>query len=230
MRRATRMTATPNDLHSVPPPGSIVVGTPDREGREFVGVDGLTIYLVQFVGGKTNLRFNRCSNVRVLRCPKLSGVTGPADPDGQCIQIIDPQGPHSIERSTLVASDKSEDMINVIGDEPCPPEAVVSIVGLNWQGRGVSDSSTSLCMDGPHCPPVHVTGGLIANARCGITIAGGAGHVIDRVAMAGCGTKIYIFRKYPGGPWGNFTLRGYTRDDVLIGEGASWNDVRLLAA
>jgi hypothetical protein len=228
--RTVRRAAVIDDLHTVPPPGSIVVGTPDREGREFVGEKDLTIYLVQFVGGKTNLRFNRCSNVRVLRCPKFSGVTGPADPDGQNIQIITPQGPHAVERSTLVASDDSEDMANVFADQQCPPGAAVLIVGMNWQGRGRSDSSTSLCMDGPFCPPVTVTGGLIAGARCAITIAGGAGHVIDRVAMAGCGTKIYIYRGYKGGPWGNFTLRGYTRDDVLLGDGASWSDVRLLAA
>jgi hypothetical protein len=226
MRRA----AVIDDLHTVPPPGSIVVGTPDREGREFVGERDLTIYLVQFVGGKTNLRFNRCSNIRVIRCPKFSGVTGPADPDGQCIDIIDPQGPHSIEHCTFVASDATEDLINVYADEPCPPAASVAILGCNFQGRGKSDSGTSVCADGKFCPPVSIVGGTISGARCAITLASGTGHRIERVAMAGCENRIFVYNGYEGAVPPAVTLVGHSRADVLMGDGASWGSVRLLAA
>jgi hypothetical protein len=187
---------------------------PGRELLELVGVDGVLITGCRFRGGTTSLRLNGCSNVTV-ELSQFDSVAGPPDPDGQSIQVIRPAGPHTIDRCQFTASPQSEDLVNVFADEACAGS--VLITGCNWIGRGRSDSCTSLCMDGPFCPPVTVRGGRMQGARCAVTVAGGRGHVIDGVRLVGCENRIYVYAGY-GTPPG-VRLNGYAAADVLIGDG-----------
>jgi hypothetical protein len=207
--------------------GQTFTGDPDREALEIVGEPLLQIRNCRFVGGSTCLRLNGCGTVEISGCT-FAGMTGPADPDGQCIQLINPRGPHTIDRCVLTASPQAEDLINVFCDAPATGS--VLITGCSWIGRGASDSSTSLCMDGPFCVPVSVRGGRMQGARCGITVAGLGGtvpHSIEGVRFVGCQTRIYVYAGYDGrAP--KVSLSGYVAADVLIGEGMPAGAVTLV--
>jgi hypothetical protein len=215
------MTATPMLTYQ----DRTITGTPGREGLEIVGAAEVLISGCRFVGGSTCLRLNGCGKVTVERCT-FEGMTGPADPDGGGLQILRPVGPHVVDHCTFTASPAAEDLLSVFADEPCTGSVLVT--GCGWMGRSTSDSGTSLCMDGPYCPPVTVRGGRMQAARCGITVAAGRGHIIDGVRMIACQTKVYVAQLY-GQPVGA-SLIGYTAADVLIGTGVRPGDVIVRAA
>jgi hypothetical protein len=195
-------------------------GVPGREGLEVVGAADVTFTGCRFVGGSTCLRLNGCGKVTISRCT-FECPTGPADPDGQCIDILRPEGVHTIDRCTFLASPATEDLINVYGDQPSAGSVIIT--GCSWIGRGTSGSSTSVCMDEANCVPVTVRGGRIQGARCGITLAGGGPHVVDGVRFVDCGVKVYVYAGYGKAP--KVLLDGYTAADVLIGDGVGPGDV-----
>jgi hypothetical protein len=205
---------------------------PTREALELVGEHDLIIDASQFTGGKTCLRLNRCGNVRITR-GTMRGPLGPPDPDGQCIQIINPVGPIYVGQCTLIAGAATEDMISVYGDDPDAQRlGSVLIEGCAWYGRGTSQSSTSLCLDGPYCPPTSLRGGTIAGARCGITVAGGCNHALAAPTFSGCGTNLYVERGYaddfPKAPFGPINLAGFVHEDVELDATLRPGDVRFL--
>lgn len=178
-------------------------GTPDREALELVGRRRVVVAGDVFYGGSTQLRFVDCRDVVVRGCT-FYGADGVPDPNGQDLQLL---------RSTGVVTDNvfyaspahSEDLCSVFSDQPVV--GAVTISGNVFYGRGASDSSTSVCLDGPACPPTAITGNRIVNARDGICVAGGIDHVITGNVFARCDTPIFVSDFYHSPGFGSFTIR-----------------------
>ena len=189
---------------------------PLKEALEIVGVDNLIISNSNFIGGKCCLRLNGCNNFTIdnVLC---SGMMGPANPDGQGIQLINSWG--KMNNISIVASKQAEDLISVYADRTVAGN--VDINNVHLYGRGDSDSSTSICLDGPHCPTTTIKNISITRARCGITIGGGVGHVIycDERSFKWCQSMIYVNQFYDG-PFGNNTIHCPSDNYVLLGEKA----------
>jgi hypothetical protein len=165
-----------------------ITGTPSKEALLVAGVDSPIVRGCYITGGKTLLRFVDCTNVLVEFC-HLEFPEGPADPDGQLIQFIRSSG--TIRWNTGTAGSKAEDLFSIYSDKVLPANYAVSIYGNALDGRGDSDSSTSICLDGPYPPPTDVYANTITRARCGVTVAGGKGHRIYSNKHRDCVTWFY---------------------------------------
>lgn len=197
-----------------------IEGFPGKEGKEILS-RSVIFRRCNFVGGSTNLRVNG-STLNAENC-EFEGVAGPADPDGQCVQFLRSVG--QLVGCVFNASADSEDLVSVYADKPVA--GTVLIQNCLWRGRGRSNSGTSLCIDEQFPPPTHVLGGTIdadprtphVLPRCGITIAGGGGHVIENVVI-NAETTIYVANLYGAANFGPVLIKGCTLSSPpLIGPG-----------
>lgn len=189
------------------------LGHPRKEGLEIL--DKLvTIRRCHFSGGSTNLRFNNCTVL--VEDSHFSSAKGPADPDGQCIQLLRSVG--IIRNCTFEASYDSEDLLSIFADQPIPGDVLID--SCRFLGRGKSDSGNSICFDGAHCPPTTVRNCSIGGARCGITVAGGRNHVVSGVTIGDSDNSIYVDNLYGGRHFGPVLIQGCTLSvPVLLGHG-----------
>jgi hypothetical protein len=169
-------------------------GFPGKEALELIGVTAI-FRRCHFVGGSSNLRLNACT-ADIEDCT-FEAVTGPADPDGQCVQLINSVG--RIHGCTFEASPDSEDLLSIYGDKLTAGTVLVEFCTFN--GRGKSDSGNAICMDGAFAPSTIIRGGDITDARCGITIAGGVKHEIHGMGIK-ADTSFYAENGYGAKRWG----------------------------
>lgn len=173
-------------------PLPIVTIRPDGKTPECIyrlDVPNYSLSHANVVGGTTCVRLERCQSFH-LQYVTVSGMTGPADPDGHGIQIMNCGG--VIEFPTVISDRVTEDCINIWGDDLENINRVVMIVSPNLYGRGLGSSGNGICVDGP-CPPrVVVVGPRFIGNRCGFTLAAGYGHSFTGGAAYGCETDGYV--------------------------------------
>ena len=174
---------------------------------------------------------NAPSIIRLLRVngAQVQGLelyhpTGPADPDGQCLQFDDCWGELQVDDCTFYANTiedpavpnpRAEDLLSVFNRKRRSGRVLVN--NCTFYGKGLSlafaaksrsrvrrkvQSHTSICLDGPWCLPTTVQHCRIFWARVGLMIAGGSRHNAKLNAFIRCKHKVWAQSCYerPIGP------------------------------
>ena len=157
-------------------------------------VHNLQVAGIKLGGLPTLIRLIDCRDALIEDCT-LYDPQGPADPHGQCVQLI--RSTATIRRCRMVArTDRhgrflsdAEDLLSVYGDEkgwmrgvkPVDEAtgALVLVEDCRFEGRGPSDSGTAVCQDGPFPPLLCMRQVVVRGARVGFQHAGGAAILED---------------------------------------------------
>ena len=184
--------------------GRTFTGKPGSPAEFVLSQSGVTYRNCRFTGGSSGLVIQDSADLVIEGC-EFDNQTGPADPAGHCLQLIRCANV-SVLACKFKASPADEDLLSIYADKPTG--GVTNVADCEFVGRGVSGSSTAACFDGPDCPTVKWIGGTISGARCGITIAGGCGHSIQRLT---CGpaddATIYAYNGYGAAKWGPLSIQ-----------------------
>ena len=175
-----------------------------RGELHFEDKKNLSLKWVHITGGPNCLSLLNCPNF-TLEHLILEKPDGPPDPSGHCLLLDKSWG--SVNQVSVIASPQSEDLISVFSDIPLG--GLVTLTNILATGRGLSNSSTSICLDGPYCPLTQISFSTLIKARCGVQIAGGQNHWLEKtLRFKNCQTNWNSFNYNPHGnaPCGPFRI------------------------